>query len=111
MDVNKTDDKTDDKRYLKAKGRVRKLKGFYIHLCGYIIGVSLLVFNLIIIEEGEYKIPITWLIWTLIIAWGIILTIHAWVTFKGQFLFTKRWEERKIQKYLDEKEDGNQMWE
>ena len=102
-------DLSKEKQYTKARSKVNRLKIFYIHLCGYAVVVGFIVWNLIIIEEGQYKNPILWLNYSTIIIWGIVIIIHAWTTFKGRILFTKRWEERKIREYLEE--EDNKMWE
>jgi len=103
---------TKEKQYIEAKKKVYRLKIFYIHLLGYIVLVSLIAYNLIIIEEGPYKNNILLINWSTIIIWGIAIIIHAWTTFKGRFLFTKRWEERKVKEFLNEEneEEEVQIW-
>ena len=101
-------DNKEDKTYLKAEEKLRKIKVFYIHLLGYIVLVSLLVYNLIIIKDVPSKDVIIWINCSTIFIWGVFLIIHAWTTFKGPFLFGKHWEERRVEKYLQEEE---QMWE
>ena len=102
-------DYTNEKKYVEAKKSVDKLKIFYIHLAGYIIVVGLIVWNFIIIEEGEYKNAIIWLNCTTLVTWGIFLFIHGWNTFKGRILFKKSWEERKIKEYMEA--DETKTWE
>lgn len=102
-------DKARDKQFLKAKKKVDKLKVFYIHLAGYIVVVGLIVWNFLIIEEGPYKASIIWLNCTTIIVWGIFILIHAWTTFKGRFLFSKKWEDKKVKQFMEE--DNTTLWE
>ena len=99
---------TYDENFLRAKNKVAKLKGFYIHLCAYIVVFCLVVYNYIIIEENEYMNSIIWLNISIMVIWGIVIAIQYWMTFKGRIFFGKKWEERKIQKYLKEEK---QMWE
>jgi hypothetical protein len=99
---------TNIEKFLRAKNKVVKLKGFYIHLCAYIVVFCLLVYNYIIIEENEYMNSIIWLNISIMVFWGIVIILQGWTTFKGGILFGKKWEERKIQKYL---ETEKKMWE
>ncbi|NNK82353.1 MAG: 2TM domain-containing protein [Flavobacteriaceae bacterium] len=101
--------KSKQKQFEDAKKRVNKLKIFYIHLAGYIVVLSLVVWNLLIIEDGEYKKAIVLLNWTTIVVWGIFIIIHAWTTFKGRFLFSKKWEDKKVKEYMEE--DNTKLWE
>ena len=100
---------TYDERFLRAKNNVAKLKGFYIHLCAYIVVFCLLVYNYIIIEESEYMNSIIWLNISIMVIWGIVIIIQWWTTFKGRFLFGKKWEERKIRKIMEE--ENKKIWE
>ena len=43
------------------------------------------------------------------VIWGIVIIIQWWTTFKGRFLFGKKWEERKIRKIM--KEENKKIWE
>lgn len=97
-----------NQRYIAARKKLQNLKVFYIHLAGYIVLVALLVYNLIIIEENQYKESIIWLNCTTIIVWGIFLSTHAWRTFKGRIWFKKDWENKKMNEYMDKQ---NQYWE
>jgi hypothetical protein len=100
---------TNDIRYIRAKEKVTKLKGLYIHLVAYIVVLCLLLYNYIAIEVNEYMASFLWLNISIMTIWGLVILIQWWIAFKGRFLFGKRWEERRIQKYLEE--DQQQMWE
>ena len=43
------------------------------------------------------------------VLWGIVIIIQGWTTVKGQILFGKRWEEKKVREFLDQ--EKTQMWE
>ncbi|WP_460219664.1 2TM domain-containing protein [Psychroserpens sp. MEBiC05023] len=95
----------DEKRHLKAKDRVHKIKIFYIHLVFYVIVVALISYNFYIIEEGPYTNNITALNVSVLVLWTLFIIIHGWSVFKGRFLFKKSWEDKKIEKLLHEEEE------
>jgi len=99
-----------NKQHLQiAKKKLQKLKIFYMHCAAYIVLLGLVIWNFLVIEDGEYKETIIWLNFTSIVVWGLFLCIHGYITFKGKFIFTKQWEDRKIKEYMeDEKTD---LWE
>lgn len=87
-------------KYLEAKKRVKKLKGFYSHLTIYVLVNLLIVFmNIQDLKPGEsyfqYKNFIT------LFFWGIGLLAHALSVFVPQFVLGKNWEERKIRELMD----------
>lgn len=87
-------------KYLEAKKRVKKLKGFYTHLAIYLLVNLLIVFiNIQDLKPGEsyfkYENFIT------LFFWGIGLLAHAMSVFVPQFVLGKNWEERKIRELMD----------
>lgn len=97
-------------RLIRAQRRVKQLKGFYQHLTAYVIvNTVLLLFSgkitfILLSKEAlgnpEFLTWVNWNIWGTPIIWGLALLIHAVSVFlKSPF---KRWEERQIQKYLDQ---------
>lgn len=77
-------------RYAQAQRRVKELRGFYTHLFTYI------VVNIVLIGINLTSSPETiWFIYPLL-GWGIGVAAHAIGTFFG-----RKWEERKIQEYLN----------
>lgn len=90
----------DNIKYLEAKKRVKKLKGFYSHLTIYILVNLMIVFiNFQDLKPGEsyfqYKNFIT------LFFWGIGLVAHGMSVFVPQFILGKNWEERKIRELMD----------
>ena len=95
--------------YLKAKKRVKAIKGFYIHLSVYVI-INIFLSGIIIfglIKSGDnfsdvfsnFGVYSTW------IFWGIGLFFHWLGVFGFQSLgLGKDWEEKKI-KELMKRED------
>ncbi|WP_296386428.1 2TM domain-containing protein [Winogradskyella sp.] len=108
MKINK-----DEKQlFLNAEKKVKRIKMFYLHLVFYIIGVALISYNFYIIEEGEYTNNINALNTSTLVLWTVIIVIHAWTVFKGRIIFKKSWEDKKMEKFLDEdKESETKMWE
>lgn len=85
---------------LKARKRVKEVKGFYIHLLSY-VGVNsvLIILNLLSTNSGY------WFIFPLI-GWGIGLFSHAAGTFNFIPFLNKHWENRKIKQYMDEERNA-----
>lgn len=85
-----------DINYQRAKERVTKLRGFYIHLAVYFV-INLLLFLINIIGS-----PTTlWFFWPLL-GWGIAVAIHAFVVFVLGGRIGAEWEEKKIQEIMEE---------
>ncbi|WP_089888181.1 2TM domain-containing protein [Kriegella aquimaris] len=89
-------------KFRRAKKRVEELKGFYIHLFVYMaVNVFILVGVYSSVsgdmdsfwDLGHFFTPIFW---------GIGLAFHAAKVFGFSPFFNKEWEERQIQKYIDE---------
>ena len=90
----------------RAKKRVEELKGFFIHLMIYIfINIMITVVITVSMMYNGYSFWeaisnfgafSTWLFW------GIGVGFHALKVFSYNPFFNKEWEERQIQKYLDE---------
>lgn len=96
-------------RYEKARKRVDALKGFYRHLTAYIV-VNLIIvlmkwYNL---EQGESLFTLS----TFIIAiwWGVTIVFHAIGVFGKSFSLGRKWEERKLQEYM-EIEERKRKWQ
>lgn len=90
-----------NKKYLEAKKKVKLLRKFYIHLFIFLIINTALLFKLIMLEKDESLNTFVWLILNVMITWSIGLIIHAWCTFDGKVLFSKAYEDRKIEKLIN----------
>ncbi|EPR71728.1 hypothetical protein ADIWIN_3175 [Winogradskyella psychrotolerans RS-3] len=102
---------SDDKeQFREAKDHLRRLQLFYIHLAGYIVFVVLLLYNLYIVA-GPYKNNIISLNLSLIVAWSVFIVVHGLNVFKGKQIFKKSWEDKKTEKFLEEKEKKTTFWE
>ena len=100
--------------YIRAKKRVKDIKGFYIHLVVY-IAVNIFISGIIIYglttsgdtfsealtNFGTYS---TWLFW------GIGMFFHWLGVFGFKSLgFGKDWEERKIKEMMEKEDQRNRF--
>jgi len=97
---------TKEQKYVLARKKVEKISKFYKHLAGYIV-VNIFLTAIFIsgdMNDGDtftealtdyhnYKI---WLYW------GIGIVFQALNTFGLTLFMNKDWEEKKIQKYMDD---------
>lgn len=95
-----------EEAYLKAKEKVKKIKGFYSHLTVYIL-VNIF---LIILFNRNFNDNF-WSFGTFSTAffWGIGLAFHALGVFGPDLIFGKSWENRMMKKYMDK--EKNDRWE
>ncbi len=84
--------------YNRAKKKVKKIKGFYIHLAVYLVINTLLVISNTL-ANGWDGLKSSLL--TTSLFWGIGLFFH-WYGVFGKSLFFKNWENRKIKELMDE---------
>lgn len=88
----------------RAKERLKELKGFYWHLAAYIGVNSFISISTIVgrMNGGASFLDVldfgTFAIW---LFWGIGLFFHAMKVFSTNPIFSKKWEERQIQKYME----------
>lgn len=84
-------------RYLEAKKRVKKLKGFYIHALVFVlVNLFIIAKN---IQEGQTLSDMD-NYWTAIF-WGIGLLAHGMSVFGTNIFLGKDWEERKTKELMD----------
>lgn len=98
-----------EKKYERAKKQIDNEKGWYSHLFAYIVFCTIeQLFYAGIFDDGVYTSYIPF--WARLITpilWGIGLFIHWLFVFKGLRFnaFYKKWEARKIKKYMEEEEE------
>ncbi len=100
------DTKESDLKFIKARNKVEKLKRFYTHLAVYFVINTVFTVVKIMrnIDNGEtfneaffdFGTILTWLLW------GIALAIHAFSVFGIPYILGDDWEERKIEKYMND---------
>ncbi len=85
----------EEKRYLKAKERVKGIKEFYSNLTAYCIVIPFLWW---------LNLRTTDFLWAFFptLGWGFGVIAHGMEAFGYNPLWGKRWEERKIQELMDQ---------
>jgi transcriptional regulator with XRE-family HTH domain len=74
--------------------KVRKLKGFYIHLAQFIIVITgLCILNLV---TSPHRL---WFYWPAL-GWGIGILAHAASVFQWMPFFGAEWEKKQVEKHL-----------
>jgi hypothetical protein len=108
--INKMKNLEQESAYERAKEKVDKLRGFYKHLAVYLI-VNGFLYGRKIINSFDLEFSIAEVlviipkgIW---FYWGIGLVFHAIFVFGFPYLFSKNWEENKINEYMEEEERRN----
>lgn len=94
-----------EEAFLRAEKRLKALKGFYSHAFFYVVVNLFLIVMIAINAKGDF-----WNMGTFStpLFWGIGLFFHAIGVFGKNRLFSKAWEERKIQEYM---ESDQTKWE
>ncbi|MBT0608415.1 2TM domain-containing protein [Aequorivita echinoideorum] len=93
---------TKDSKYFKAKQRVAEINKFYSSLMFYIIFIAALA--ALNYYTNEWRYP--WFLWAAF-GWGIGIVFKALKVFEWTPFFGRDWEERKLQKYMQEEENRN----
>ena len=97
---------TQEQKYLLAKKRVEKISKFYKHLAAYVIVNTFLsaIFIVADINNGDtfYEAVSDYHNYKIWLYWGIGIAFQAFNTFGLNLFMNKDWEEKKIQKYMDE---------
>ncbi|MEM9649550.1 MAG: 2TM domain-containing protein [Bacteroidota bacterium] len=94
--------------FLRAKKRVRQIRGFYTHLAVFLVfnvimyAVKDSTMALIIEESGIHEVGfenyLHWQFWTITLSWAAIILIQG-LKLYGRPLIAN-WEKRKIQEYM-----------
>ncbi|MFD2098208.1 2TM domain-containing protein [Flagellimonas iocasae] len=99
-----------ENKYDRASKRVKELKDFYRHLKIFIIVNAIFyLFKFGVLQpylpNGIELRPyyFNWVDINLVI-WILILAIHAGYLFRHKLPFLQKWEERQIQKYMEQEE-------
>ena len=84
----------EDKRYLRAKEKVEKIKGFYSNLISYLIVIPVLAY----VNFRTTDFP--WVIFPAL-GWGFGVVVHGMEAYGYNPFMGKNWEERKIREFMD----------
>ena len=92
--------------YLRAERKLKKIKGFYWHAFWYVV-VNIFLITMVIINQKDGNI---WHFGTFStpVFWGIGLGFHALGVFGKNIFFSRQWEERKMQEFIDK---DKKRWE
>lgn len=93
--MRKQENYIQDKRYLRAKEKVNKIKGFYSNLLSFIIVIPILAY----INYQTTHFP--WVLFP-IFGWGLGLLFHGMEAYGYNPFLGKNWEERKLREFMDE---------
>lgn len=87
--------------YLVAKERVKKIKGFYVHLTVYIAVNAFIIGGIFVDRPFSFDNFFRFSTFATAFFWGIGLVAHWSGVFGRRLFFSKDWEDRKIQEYID----------
>ncbi len=97
------DKEFDAATYRSVRRRVKRIKGFYVHLTVYVLVIfMLMVINLA--TDSRYL----WFLWPAF-GWGIGVTLHGVGIFNLTPFLGNDWEQRKIQELLEK--EKNAKWQ
>ena len=96
-----------EQKYIRAKKKVKSIKGFYIHLMVYLIVNGFIILSQSL-SGGGWEVFWEWQSYSTAIFWGIGLAFHAFGVFGMDILLGKEWEDRKIKELIDK--DKRDTW-
>ncbi len=99
---------TEEQKYIKAKKKVKAIKGFYVHLMVYLIVNAFLILSNAL-SYGGWHVFWEWQSYSTLLFWGIGLAFHAFGVFGLDFILGKNWEDRKIKEFMNK--DKRDTWE
>jgi hypothetical protein len=98
-----------DTRYELAYKRVKRIKGFYVHALVYVLVNAFIIISSYDRSELGNEVFFRWETFSTALFWGIGLVAHGMSVFGRDIFFGHRWEERKIQEFMDK--DKSNKWE
>ena len=100
----------EEKRYLRAKKRVKEIQGFYWHLFWYLAINIFITFGGVIRNmfsgDSFYIVDLGYGSFSVWFFWGIGLFFHWIGVFGKNMIFSKDWEKRKIKEFMDKDKSG-----
>lgn len=93
-------------QYENALKRVKRVKGFYMHLMVYVvINLLIVMINIQNLKAGESYFKLENFFTALF--WGIGLLSHFLSVFGPNLFLGKNWEERKINELMEQEKNSN----
>jgi len=96
-----------EEAYMRAEKKLKDLKGFYWHLFWYVAVNFFLLVNIFRGLDSDESI-FQYRYFTTAFFWGIGLFFHWFGVFGKHLIFSKNWEDRKVQEFIDKDKKG---WE
>jgi hypothetical protein len=109
FDENQSDKFSSDERYNLAFKRVKRIKGFYVHLLVFILVNAFIICGNYFGKQSENEIFWRWETFSTALFWGIGVVAHGLSVFGRNLFFGDDWEEKKIQELIEK--DNNEKWE
>lgn len=85
----------NERAYNEAKKKVKKLKDFYQNLVLYVV-ICVFLFGLNLYLKPNNL----WSLW-IVFGWGFALVLQAIRIFLPNIFFSKEWEEKRINEFLE----------
>ena len=98
----------EEQKYMRAKKRVKAIKGFYIHFTVYLLINGFIFISRALAGEG-WQVFFDDQSYGTVFLWGIGLAFHAFKVFGMGILLGKNWEDQKIKELMDK--DKRDSWE
>ena len=98
----------EEQKYIRAKKKVKSIKGFYVHLTVYIL-VNAFILLSRAMSSGDWEGFWEWQSYSTALFWGIGLAFHAFGVFGMDILLGRNWEDQKIKELMDK--DKFDTWE
>lgn len=100
----------DNDRYKSAQKRVKEIKGFYVHLLVYLL-VNLFIITGSSRGRGVFEGFLDPSNYITALFWGIGIAAHWASVFGSNIFLGRKWEEKKIQEFMDQEKQERKKWE
>ncbi|MBC7522845.1 MAG: 2TM domain-containing protein [Flavobacterium sp.] len=92
-----------EEQYYQAFKRVKRIKGFYVHLLVYLIVNIFIIFGQRFDDDKQLTNAVffRWETYSTAFFWGIGLLAHGLSVFGPNILFGTNWEEQKIKELME----------
>ncbi len=98
----------EEQKYIRAKKKVKAIKGFYIHFMVYLMVNGFILLSRAL-SDGSWELFWEWQSYSTMIFWGIGIAFHAFGVFGMDIVLGKSWEDNKIKEIMDK--DKRNTWE
>ena len=98
----------EEQKYIRAKKKVKAIKGFYVHFMVYLMVNGFILLSRAL-SDGSWELFWEWQSYSTMIFWGIGIAFHAFGVFGMDIVLGKSWEDNKIKEIMDK--DKRNTWE